>query len=275
MRAFKSTALSIVTVALAALVAILGWKLDQANAALRVKNAEIQSMRMQVARAEHTKERVLAKFQGRDDWQPAGPAPPRPVQASSARSKLQTWSWLHDRHLFLHVVPIDHLGGHLGLDPKLAVMLGLTPAEFDHLNAAIQKTERKFAELAIQKAVSHVSANGKTLTVAVPPLARAGDALYANLLNTFENVLGPQRFQLFNAVAGDSFDNSFGGFGVDPVTYVLTLQPTGNDGGTPRYSVTRSFTQTGQNGVGWSRGSYSRKNLEENFPVLAHFLPPQ
>lgn len=276
MRIFRASPPSLTIWALVAVIAVLGWELHQASVAFSSKDAEVRFLRSQLTLAEQARTRVLAKLQTRHIPRTAKAvaATALPVRTSAAQTEIETWQWLKGRHLSLHISPIGHFDGRPEIDSNLALMLGLTPGEFDRLNAAIQKTYRKFDELAIQRATSRVSADGKTLTVSVPSLAQQGNSLYTGLLQTFENVLGPQRFQLFNAVAGDAFDNSFNSFGVDPVTYVLTLQPAGNGGGTPQYSVTSSYRQASPSGVGWRSGSLSLASLDKEYPVLAHFLPP-
>ena len=156
---------------------------------------------------------------------------------------------------------------------EVAILLGLTPTEFDHIDAAIQQTKQRLNDLALNAATAHVSADGKTLIVTVPPLPNEGDSLYANLLNTITQVLGPERFQLFNEITGDTFDSHFDRFGLNPVTYELTLQPADVVGGTPRYFYRRSYTDANGKSTGWSSATVSRSSLENSYPVLAHFFP--
>jgi len=193
------------------------------------------------------------------------PLPP----ASRLRSGVEILAWLeeHDFHLAVHPFNAD------AFDPKLAALLDLSPAEVDQINGALRQTKQRLDELAIQTATSKVSPDGKLLTVMVSPLPAQGDALYANLLGTIKKVLGPDRFQLFDQIAGAGFDGAFDRYGLNPVTYELSLEPSDTQVGGPVYNYKRYFVGADGKSSGWGSGVLSRSAIEATFPVLAHFLP--
>lgn len=250
----------------------LGLKLYDTAAVVRQRDKEIRFMRAEVARATKAKERVVAGASARKRTPAEKSDVSVRARESAARVEKTTLDWI--KHLRAGSTPSPFFALVAGdkLNPNLAIMLGLTEEEYDRLNEAIRKTKRRYDLLAIQSATDHLSDDGKTLEVSVPSLAAGGDALYSGLLNEFGRVLGPERYQLFNALAGNAFDTSFNRFGLNPVTYTLTTQPT-KSGGTSRYSVSRSYTDANGKGGGASSGVYSLPALQKTFPVLAHFLP--
>ena len=256
--------------ALVILSAILGWRLQRATAALISKDGAILLLRAEVARTNDLQERTLAKLRAREAVGSSRQEAAAAARDSAARVQRETLDWIKRRGISLQVAPFNPV--EIKLDLQLAILLGMTPSEYDRLNEALQQTKQHYDELAVHAAANHVGADGKTLEVTVPSLGADGDSLYTSLLNTFREVLGPERFQVFNAVAGEGFDTSFDRFGLDPVRYVLTLQPADQARNAPRYSVTRYVTDANGTSSSWSSGTYTRSDLEKGYPVLAHFL---
>ena len=261
--------------ALILIIAVQGWRLHQTSATLLQKDGEIQSLRAEVARAAKTRESARASLQAAESVRSSGAGAAVPGSDFTVRSPMETLEWLKARNQHLLMVPFHPINGAYGFDTQMAIMLGLKPDEYDRLNAAIRQTQQQLNDLAIQAATAHLSPDGKTLQVTVPSLAAGGDALYSSLLNTFAQVLGPDRFQVFNALAGDTFDTSFDRFGLNPTSYVLTLQPLAPAAGPPLYQVTRNYTDATGKSRGWSNSTYRLPDLQKDLPVLAHFLPPE
>lgn len=263
--------------ALAVLCIVLAWELYERSQVQHRQRVELQAMRKDLARAEHERERALAKLQVQKDRE-LGQTISRPghqvaKDTVTVTDKLQTMGWIQKRHLGLKMAPVGAFD-HGALSLQLAVMLGLKPEEYDRLNAAIEKAKRQLDDAAIAAAKTHISADGRRLVVSVPSIARAGDTVYADLLNSMTQILGPKRFRLFNTLAGSSFDNSFDRFGLDPVTYELTLKPSGSAKGTPTYEIRSTATEPDSGGYRWGVRSETLAGLEKDAPVLAHFLPP-
>ena len=162
-------------------------------------------------------------------------------------------------------------------DYNLAFILGLTPGEIDQLNAALARTKRDLDDLALRNATAQTSADGKTLIVTVPSAPTESSRIYDELLAALSNVLGPERLQLFKEISGDGFDHSFDQFGLNPVRYELTLQPTTFPDGTQVYPYASAFLVAGATtgSISGSEQSFLRADgIKKSHPVLAHFLPP-
>ena len=154
---------------------------------------------------------------------------------------------------------------------ELVLLLGVTPAELEQLDVATKNTKKSLDDLAIHAASRRVSDDGKTLIVTVPSLSAESGALYTNLISTVKQVLGPERYQLFDDLSGEIFDRSFDQFGLNPLTYELTLKPVSTAGGVATYSFKRSYVDAANSGnFGWSSGTTSSAYPD---PFLMHFLP--
>ena len=188
---------------------------------------------------------------------------------ASMRNRMETLAEMKRRNVHLLVAPFG--GGSLSLE--LAVMLGLSAAEIDQINVTYRMTKQRLSDQAIGAATSALSPDGTTLTVTVPPLPTNTDSSYSDLLNQVRQVRGPERFELFNELAGEQFDKEFDRFGLNAVTYQLSLQPTSNATGTAAYSYRYTSAAADAKETNWNSGTITRADIEENNPVLAHFLP--
>ena len=175
------------------------------------------------------------------------------------------------RHIFFQIQPV--LGDALNTD--VVEVLDLTLVEKELLDSAFKQAKQHLDELREHAASRQVTADGKKLIVTVAPIPTEGSAVYSNLVTTLKQVLGPERYQLFNDVTGDSFDRSFESFGLNTVSYELSLEPISQPGSAPNYAFKQSFKAAdGSGSSGWSNGTMDRSSLEKSFPVLAHFFTP-
>ncbi len=266
----------IVALALSILGATLVWKQYNTSTALRQRERELQHLRAAAAREADTdtKGRVNADPSAKERLRSLKSEAPSSARASAARFQVDTLKWIKLRRMGPLTVPFLPIDAGNTFSLQLAIMLGLTEDEYDRLNAAIQETKLRCDDLAIQSATSHLSKDGKTLEVTVPSLAAGGDTLYSGLLDEFTQVLGPERYQLFNALAGDAFDASFDRFGLNSVTYRLTVQSPEQDDAPSKYSVTRNYIDANGKNGGANTGTFSSSDLKKIYPVLAHFLRP-
>jgi hypothetical protein len=168
-------------------------------------------------------------------------------------------------------VPVFSFGNE-GIDPTFARVYDLNPGEIAVLNEAIKATKEKFTAAAIQNAKAQLSPDGSHLAVEVPPVVDQGGVIYDQLLQTVENVLGPDRFQSFNALSGDTFDSGFGSFGLWSSRYELAATEQKIGKGVPIYRVL--VTSKGPNGSSTSDNSITLKSIPTLYPVLNHFIPP-
>lgn len=179
--------------------------------------------------------------------------------------------WMKSHNENLSELPFTYRG----FSRSLALTLGLTPGEVEQLSSAYLQTKKNFDDLAIRSAAGKISADGKILVITVPSLTGESAPLYSNLLDTVKQVLGPDRYSLFNELAGDGFDRTFDRFGLNPVTYELTLEPEKIEGGFARYPLKTSYIDVSREGSrGWGTGTVTRADLQENNPVIAHFFTP-
>ena len=204
--------------------------------------------------------------------QPSIVSPAELANRESIRIRSETAAWYkkRDRNHFFSSTPFINADFGMGL----AMELGLAPAEVEQLNAALRRTQRDLDELALRTATAQTSADGKKLTVMVPSSPAESSRIYDELLAAVTNVLGPERLKLFREISGDGFDRSFDQFGLNPVQYELTLQPTVLRDGTQAYPFIRSYLVAGETGSsGNDSGNVSVESIRKDYPILARFLP--
>lgn len=161
-----------------------------------------------------------------------------------------------------------------GLDPVFVRFFNLTPAEAGRLAGSIKLAQAQYDSMVDAAATGGVSDDGKTLTVTVPSFPAEGGAIHDELLGAFEQVLGPDRFALFNVVTRDQFEQSFNQFGLGKVTYAMELTPTIIAGARPIYKATRA-TSGPDGSWGSSSGSVlGAADVKKYFPAMSRFLPP-
>ena len=157
------------------------------------------------------------------------------------------------------------------LDPKFASVYNLSADDVAILNRAIADAKGRMDAIAMQMASFKASVDGSKLTVEVPSTVERGGPIYDGLLQTFRSVLGPDRFQSFGDVSGDSFEYGFNYFGLSNVRYEVYPSGQNNADGAPFYTVVKSST-----------GPERRETVTQTimlsqigglYPVLGHFIP--
>ena len=198
----------------------------------------------------------------------AARVPDRPdVSRRSVIDSLNALAWAKKRgaQISVNVFERDKL------NPKFASVYNLSAGDVAILNQAIADAKSRMDAIAIQMASFKASADGSKLTVEVPPTVEQGGAIYDGLLQTFQSVLGPDRFQSFGDVSGDSFEYGFNSFGLSNVRYEVSPSGQNTANGDPLYIVVKSslgpeFKQT-------STSTILLNQVGEFFPVLGHFIP--
>lgn len=186
-------------------------------------------------------------------------------------SGLRTYSWI--RKQGTHISGFDPFP-FAKFDFSLAIMLGLSSDEVDRLNQAIKFSKQQISEIQIRTATSSMDADGKTLSIKIPPLQADSASIYAELLAKFKQTLGPERYQMFNEMSGDSFDRSFDRFGLNPLTYEVNLKGEVRPDGSTVYPYKISGNDVGSPGSSYSQsGSSTMKDLQETYPIFLRFLP--
>lgn len=156
------------------------------------------------------------------------------------------------------------------LDPQMALILGLTSEEVDQIDRSIRNTRLRVEQLRLNTAKSARSDDGKTMTITLPPIAAEATPIYKSLVSVISEVLGPDRFDFFNQVAGDRFDAIYDHFGADAVDYEVTLAPTVKADGKKVFAFKRTSHDNG-GAVYWSSGSET-KGISTDI-IVQRFLP--
>jgi hypothetical protein len=188
------------------------------------------------------------------------------AQRRQVVSELGTLAASSKRGLHI-VIPVF---GPDGVEPTFARVYGLSPQELGVLNDAIKATKERFTVLAIQSAKAQLSADGAHLVVEVPPVTDQGGVIYDQLLQSFERVLGPDRFQSFNALSGEVFDTGFGSFGLWNSRYEVSESTPKTATRDATYRIIMS--STGPDGSSSGNFTLNHKGLSTQYPVLSHFI---
>jgi hypothetical protein len=193
------------------------------------------------------------------------PLPKDPVLA-----RLETIAWLKQNGILPYVVIFNSDSLH----PLFARMFGLSPAETDQLSTAIKSAKRNLDDIAMKAATAKTAPDGSTVVVTVEGSSVEGGAVYAKLLNTFTNVLGPERYAQFSALAGETFERGFDRFGLNTVKYEITVEPAESNHPGPIYLIKSSHVDAEGNGSASGVSIFPAADAAKMFPVIARFLPP-
>lgn len=158
------------------------------------------------------------------------------------------------------------------LSPLFISVFDLSASEVARLNASLDHARSQYDTLVGRIATGGINPDGAQLTVQVPPMPAEGGAIHDALFAAFQQVLGPERFQLFDIVAADNFERSFDGFGLGEVRYTMELNPIVAANGFRTYRITRHSS----NPDGSRMTSNNQLDVEsalKRFPVLKRFIP--
>ena len=187
-----------------------------------------------------------------------------------AQIELLAWCKSHNHHFSY----IAFENQDTELYSVLSLILGLTPAEIEQINGALGRTKQALEEFKFRAAAAQPSTDGKTLVVTLPPLPGESSRVYTELLTTLKTVFGPERYQMFDELTGDRFEQAFGSFGLNADRFELTLQPA-NSNGVSVYTFKRTsiYARDGSESTGEEK--MTPEGIKEHYPVLARFLPPE
>jgi RNA polymerase sigma factor (sigma-70 family) len=146
------------------------------------------------------------------------------------------------RILTLQVRPLEGTENKLGRD--FVDLFGLTSVEQENLQIAVDKARNQIAEL--ERLHATVSANdaGNKLVIAISPFADLGGPISSELMQSFAQILGPERNSAFNALgAADQIERDLGDFGAAERT--ITISYDASDAASP-YSVRNEVKQGSQ-----------------------------
>lgn len=157
------------------------------------------------------------------------------------------------------------------ITPEFAMLMDLTANEVVALEAALAKAKDSYAEAEFRAGSVTIGPDGRSLTMEVPPMPEAGGAIYDHALATFESVLGPERFELFNIASRDAFDRALDNFGLSQVTYSLKVSDSTMPSGELLFDIERSHV--GPGGRGTSSSRLRPKDMDAFFPQLSKVMP--
>jgi hypothetical protein len=156
----------------------------------------------------------------------------------------------------------------------LALILGLTRSQIEQINSALGRTKQTLEELKFRAATAQHSADGKSLLVTLPPLTVENSRVYSELLTTMKTVLGPARYQVFNELTGDQFEQAFGSFGLNTDRFDLTLQPA-NTNGVSMYTFKHTSIWASNSSESINEEKMWPELIKTRYPILARFLPQE
>jgi hypothetical protein len=170
-------------------------------------------------------------------------------------------------------------GGYFGigvfvgdsLNPDFIRAYDLSPAEVAALESALRGAKTELTAMAIQGATVQIDTAATKLTATISPTPVKGGEVYDALLTTFRSVLGPDKFNLFNKLSGESFDRGLDAYGAARLSYEVTKR---NDpSGGLLYVIKRSSVLPNSNGN--SMSMVPPDGVEKFDPVLAKLIPPE
>ena len=121
--------------------------------------------------------------------------------------------------------PIDRFDG-CKINAEFAFIFGLSAPEVQRLNQTIARTEAQVMEMQRTALQAGFDEKSGVLSIEVPSLPKKGGAVYDQLLAEMKTVLGDERSQYFDLMAGDSFDAAFSHFGLAAQQMTVKLSTT-------------------------------------------------
>lgn len=205
------------------------------------------------------------------------PAASAPVAGAAAlapdvvAARLATLQWLQAAGMPVQLPPVSPFTDTT-LNPIFVKAFALDGAEEAKLRLALIDSRRRYDEVLTRTAQGRIDEAGKELTVKIAPSPEAGGRIHDDLLDTFRNVLGPERFALFNQLSAEAFAGTYDSFGMGQVTLTMKLTPRHVPNGPDTYQIVRAVTSaSGQRTLGTSQIDLA--TARRSFPVLFRFLP--
>ena len=200
------------------------------------------------------------------------PAPPTSELVSPTEERLHAIRLLKAVGLPVKVFPI------LAEEPsrEIIALLQLSELEIKQLTNLHRATRQAIARERMAAATSRVGDDGKII-VDAPGLAAAASAEYFDrCTRRYRELLGADRFALFNEVAGEQFERSFERFGLDALSFHFSPRLRQVTEGAPAVvEFTRYWFDASGNGTGTSSNMLPPAALLRQHPELERMLPPE
>jgi hypothetical protein len=135
-------------------------------------------------------------------------------------SSLRALALLRDSHPDAIRIPI--LTRRDKIEDAFAVLLDLSGADVETLNAVLQQARNKLNTFSTENARVSASDDG-TITIAVPPF-EGGAVVYDELMDSFGRILGEEQSNAFKKLLGQELADAFHNFGAEHRT--LTIAST-------------------------------------------------
>ena len=157
------------------------------------------------------------------------------------------------------------------VDMVFALMMGLTSADIARLNRSLASAKERIETLRESTARLEISPDKKTKIITLPALGAEMTPIYKSVLSEFADVLGPERYDLFNQVAGESFDGLFDHFGANTVVYEIATDPIIDEKGRMTYQYKRTSRESGPMPASyWSNRTFI--DGEKDDPIVMKFI---
>jgi hypothetical protein len=198
------------------------------------------------------------------------------AQSSTARSndpisaRLKTLEWLLAKKLIGGIPITDHSGD---ISPQFIDAYGLTPTQAERLRQDLAQTKTELSALATKSATADFNHEAKLLTVSIPSATpEQSGPFYDRLLDSFRTVLGPERFAQFNTLSGERFERTFNHFGLNPISYEISLTPKLMRDGVAQFDYKRSYADADGSSSGTTSGTVTLETLIKKEPAIARFI---
>lgn len=158
------------------------------------------------------------------------------------------------------------------LDEQFIKTFDLTESETTILNDQLTRAKSNLEQISIAAATCKLDSEKNLFSVHIPPLPTEGGQIRDQLIQSFAEVLGPERYQDMIALVGQGFDSSFREFGLGDTTYEINLVPSLQNGVQAVYAVKENTLYPG-GGTSVGNSTVFPSTISESFPVLGHFIP--
>jgi len=223
----------------------------------------------------------VTALQAHDQSPPPATPAPAPPGPSLGRLRTLTELWkgkilslqpdlIRGRVLTLQVRPLE--GNDKKLVGDFVDLFGLTPAEQENLQRAVDRARDQVAELERSHATVSADGTGNKVVIAISPFTDSGGPISSELMQSFAEILGPERNSAFNALgASDQIERELGNFGAAQRTITISYDPS--DAASP-YSVRNEVKQGSEGTFRTVNRGATLDQATSQIGNLAQLIPP-
>jgi hypothetical protein len=248
-------------------IALLGLGIAIGWWAHEMKSAE-ESKRMSHATTTEGKPKLETRFVRSDS--PTGKKHESKDSKDPMIERLRALAWMKDN---LHGNGFPPILSVNRLNDQFIKVFGLTDSEVGILNDKLTQAKNSLDQISIAAATSQLDSANIKFNVHVPPLPAEGGQIRDQLMQSFADVLGQERYQDMVALGGQAFDGAFHQFALTDTNYEINLVPTTQPGGETVYAVKEILIYP-EGSISTGSSTVNPASIANAFPVLSHFLPP-